>query len=99
MRRLLEIGGIAAGVVLIAFGIASLVLSVQGKSTVTDSLKQEKIVGSPDMNPEAIAAAVKEAGLTGVAVPGCSVDGEEIDTGGKARCFANYMRIHALEAT
>jgi hypothetical protein len=99
MRRLLEIGGIAAGVVLIAFGIASLVLSVQGKSTVTDSLAQEKIVGSADMTPDATAAAVKEAGLTGVDVPDCSVAGEEVDTGGEARCFANYMRIHALEAT
>ena len=99
MRRLLEIGGIAAGVVLIAFGIASLVLSVQGKSTVTDSLAQEKIVGSADMTPDATAAAVKGAGLTGVDVPDCSVAGEEVDTGGEARCFANYMRIHALEAT
>ena len=34
MRRVLEIGGIAAGAILILFGIASLVLSVQGKSTV-----------------------------------------------------------------
>jgi hypothetical protein len=46
MRRLFEIGGIVAGVVLIAFGIGSLVLAAQGKSTVKDSLKQEKIVGS-----------------------------------------------------
>ena len=42
MRRLLEIGGIAAGAVLIAFGIGSLVLSVQGKSTVKVSLKQDR---------------------------------------------------------
>ena len=99
MRRFLEIGGIAAGVVLIAFGIGSLVLSVQGKSTVKDSLKQEKIVGSPDMNPDAIAAEAKAAGLTDVDVPDCSVDGESIDTGNEARCFASYMRIHALEAS
>jgi hypothetical protein len=99
MRRLLEIGGIVAGVVLIGFGIGSLVLSVQGKSTVTDSLKQEKIVGSPDMTPNAIAAEAKKAGLVGVDVPSCSVAGKLVDTGGEARCFADYMRIHALEAT
>src|SRR3954452_12585709 len=99
MRRVLEIGGIVAGVVLIGFGIGSLVLAAQGKSTVTDSLKQEKIVGSPDMTPDAIAAEAKEAGLTGVDFPDCSVTGEEVDTGSEAKCFADYMRIHALEAT
>jgi hypothetical protein len=66
MRRLLEIGGIVAGVVLIAFGIGSLVLAAQGKSTVKHSLKQEKIVGSPDMTPDGIAAEAKQAGLSGV---------------------------------
>jgi hypothetical protein len=99
MRRLLEIGGIVAGAVLIAFGIGSVVLSVQGKSTVKDSLEQEKIVGSPDMTPDAIASEAEEAGLTGVDLPECTVAGEQIDTGSEARCFANYMRIHALQAS
>jgi hypothetical protein len=99
MRRFLEIGGIVAGAVLIAFGIGSLVLSAQGKSTVKDSLKLEKIVGSPDMTPDAIAAEAKEAGLTDVDLPDCSVADEPVDTGGEARCFASYMRIHALEAS
>src|SRR4051812_45047782 len=99
MRRLLEYGGIAAGVLLIAFGIGSLVLSVQGKSTVTDSLAQEQIVGTPDMTPAAIAAEAKGAGLTGVGLPTCTVAGEKVDTAGEARCFADYMRIHALLAT
>jgi hypothetical protein len=99
MRRVFELGGIVAGAVLIAFGIGALVLAANGKSTVKDSLKQEKIVGSPDMTPNAIAAEAKQAGLTGVDAPGCSVANEEVDTGSEARCFANYMRIHALEAT
>src|SRR4051795_453043 len=99
MRRFLEIGGIVAGAILIAFGIGSLVLSAQGKSTVTDSLSNEKIVGSPDMTPEAIAAEAKQAGLTGIEFPSCSVAGEEVDTGSEAKCFADYMRIHALEAS
>jgi hypothetical protein len=75
------------------------VLAAQGKSTVKDSLKQEKIIGSPDMTPDAIAAEAKKAGLSGVDLPSCSVADEKIDKGSEARCFASYMRIHALEAT
>jgi hypothetical protein len=99
MRRLLEYAGYAAAVVLVAFGIGALVLSFDGKSTVKDSLGQEKIVGSPDMTPDAIAAEAQKAGLSDVDLPSCSVAGENIDTGSEARCFASYMRIHALEAT
>jgi hypothetical protein len=51
------------------------------------------------MSPEAIAAGVEEAGLEDVELPECDVVEEEIDTGAEARCFAEYMRIHALEAT
>ena len=99
MKRLLEYGGYAAAVVLVAFGIGALVLSINGKSTVKDSLSDEKIVGSPDMTPDAIRAEAKQAGLSGVDLPSCSVAGEQVDTGSEARCFAGYMRIHALEAT
>ena len=59
MRKFFEIGGIVAGAVLIAFGIASIVMSANGRSTVNDSLKQEQIVGTPDMTPTAIAGEVK----------------------------------------
>ena len=58
-RKLFEYGGIAAGVILIAFGAASLVMSINGRNTVQDSLKQEAIVGSPDMTPDAIAKAAQ----------------------------------------
>ena len=97
-RKIFEIGGIAAGVVLIVFAIGTIALSMQGRNDVRTSLAQENIVGTPDMNPTDTAAAVKEAGLT-VAVPTCNVAGKSIDTGDEARCFADYMRIHALEAT
>lgn len=99
MKRLLEYGGYAAAVVLVAFGIGALVLSINGKSTVKNSLTDEKIVGSADMTPDAIAEEAQKAGLSGVDLPSCSVAGQEVDTGGEARCFASYMRIHALEAT
>jgi hypothetical protein len=51
------------------------------------------------MTPTGIAAEAKQAGLTNVTVPTCSVANQLIDNGTKARCFAQYMRIHALEAT
>jgi F0F1-type ATP synthase membrane subunit c/vacuolar-type H+-ATPase subunit K len=67
---------------------------------VTDSLKQEKIVGSPDMTPSAIKAEAKKAGLpSNLSFPTMAVAGKKIDTGAKAHAFAGYMRIHALEAT
>ena len=100
MRKVLEWGGVAAGVVLIAFGIASLVLAIAGHNEVRTQLKQERIVGSPDMTPEAIAQEAQDAGLPdSIALPTCNVADEPIDTGNEAKCFASYMRIHALEST
>ena len=50
-RRMLELGGVVAGIVLIIFGIGSLVLGLNARSTVRDELEREFIVGSDDMNP------------------------------------------------
>ena len=61
MRKFFEIGGVVAGAVLIAFGIAAIVMGVNGRSTVGDSLKQEQITGTPDMTPTAIAGEVTAA--------------------------------------
>src|SRR5205823_7109346 len=61
MRRIFEIGGLIAAVVLIAFGIAAIVMGVNGRSTVNSSLKQEQITGTPDMTPQAIAGEVTSA--------------------------------------
>jgi len=99
LKRLFEAGGVIAGVILIAFGIGAIVIGITGRSEVRDNLKQEMIVGSPDMTPAETQKAVSEAGLKGVSVPSCDVAGETIDTGSEAKCFASYMRIHALEAT
>lgn len=99
-RKLLEYGGVAAGVVMIAIGVVSLVLAIDGRNEVRSSLKQEAIVGSPDMTPDAIATEAKEAGLpASIKLPTCSVADQAIDTGAEAKCFAQYMRIHALEST
>src|SRR5215469_3190892 len=99
MQRVLKIGGLVSGAILIAFGIVVIVLAINGHNTVTDELKQQQITGTPDMTPTAIQAAGEKAGLKNVSYPTCSVAGEAITTGSKARCFAQYMNIHALEAT
>jgi hypothetical protein len=100
MRKIFEIGGVVAAAVLIAFGIATIVMGFNGRSTVRDSLKQEQIVGTPDMTPAAIAAAAKEAGLpASIDLPTVAVADKPINTGARARAFASYMRVHALEAT
>jgi small-conductance mechanosensitive channel len=99
IRPVLKWAGFAAGAILIAFGIAAIVMGFNGRSTVNDSLEQENIVGSPDMTPSAIAKEAKEAGLKNVDLPTASVANEPIDNGSEARTFSEYMRVHALEAT
>jgi hypothetical protein len=99
IRTLLELGGFIAGAVLVAFGVVAIFMGFNGRSTVADSLKQEKIVGSADMTPALIAKEAKEAGLKGVDLPTVAVAGKAINSGPRARAFASYMRIHALEAT
>ncbi len=118
MKKALQIGGVAAGIVLVAFGIAAIVLGANGGSTVNSNLKQEYIVGSPDMTPTAIAPEIKAIQasqqkiaaeqvkakvpqaqrftFTEVSAPSCSVAGDQVTDGSSARCFAQYMRIHAL---
>jgi hypothetical protein len=99
IRKLFEWGGFGAGAILVAFGVVAIVMGFSGRTTVADSLKQEKIVGAADMTPALIAKEAKEAGLTGVDLPTVAVAGKTIDSGPRARAFASYMRIHALEAT
>lgn len=100
MRRIFELGGVIAAAVLIALGIVTVVMGFSGHSTVANSLKQEYIVGTPDMTPAAIKTEAAQAKLpASIALPTCNVAGKSIDTGGEARCFAQYMRIHALEAS
>jgi len=117
MRKFFEIGGVVAAAVLIAFGIAAIVMGNSGRGTVNSSLRQEQITGTPDMSPKGIAAEVKadqqaqtalfaklhQAGVqltpSPIVTPDCSVANQAIDTGDKARCFAEYMRIHTFAAS
>ena len=119
MRKLMEIGGIVAAAVLIAFGIAAIVLAIDGHNTVSANLKTQQITGTPDMasgspaiagevkaitaNQNLLVRKFKAVGVTftpsAVTVPGCSVAGDQVTDGNSARCFAQYMFIHAMGAT
>ena len=48
MSKLFRYGGVAASIVLIAFGIGSIVVGLDGRAQVRDDLAREQIVGTPD---------------------------------------------------
>lgn len=86
MSKPFEIGGIIAGVVLIAFGIGAIYMGVDGRSTVRDSLRQEQItIGSTD-DPVVAQFASKYAD-------------QQVTTGDQARAFAQVIRGHTLKIT
>jgi hypothetical protein len=85
-RRILEWGGLAAGIVLIAFGIGALYMGIDGRSTVRDSIKQEQIVFGDASDPAVVKHAEQWAG-------------EQVTNGDQARAFAKVMREHTLESS
>jgi len=101
MRKALEIGGMITAVVLVVFGAIAIAMGVNGRSTVNSSLSHEYIVAGSDMTPSAIKAEAQKAGIAAAVKqwPTMSIAGQKIDTGPKARAMAQYMHIHALEAT
>jgi hypothetical protein len=48
MSKILQYGGIAASVVLIAFGVGAIVTGINGRERVHNDLKREQIIGTPD---------------------------------------------------
>jgi len=101
IKKFLEYGGLAAGSILIIFGIVAIVMGFNGSSTVKSSLKDEYIVGSADMTPALIKQEAQKAGLdlAKLDLPTKSIANKEINNGERARIFAQYMRIHTFEAT
>src|SRR5215218_3035941 len=99
MKKFFEMGGVIAGALLVAFGIGAIVIGFTGQSEVRSNIQREAVVGSPDMTPSAIKTEAAKAGLKNITLPTCNVANEPITTGDEAKCFASYMRIHALEAT
>ncbi|MGH2633710.1 MAG: hypothetical protein ACRDG3_09900 [Tepidiformaceae bacterium] len=47
-RKPFVIGGIIASIILVAFGIAAIVIGVQGRQEVNDTLARENIIGTTD---------------------------------------------------
>src|SRR3954465_10067459 len=75
-KRIFELGGYFAALVLVAFGVASLVMGVSGRNEVRKDVQREYIVGSPDMSKTAILAEAKQAKLPAAilaALPTCNV--------------------------
>ena len=87
-KRIWEIGGFVAGAVLIIFGVVAIYMGVNGRNTVQDSLKDEKVFFSTaeDQDP----ATDKYAS---------EWYGEQVTTGDQAKAFALIMREHQLEHT
>jgi hypothetical protein len=83
-RKLFEFGGVIAGVVLIVFGVAAIVMGANGRSEVRSAIAEQKITATPD------AAEITDGALQ---------PGQEIKTGAQAKAFADIMEFHALEAT
>ena len=84
MKKWFGYGGIAASVILIAFGIGAIAIGVTGFNTVRDEIAAQKIVAGDDA-----------AELTN----GALQPGDEIKTGAQARAFADIMEYHTLDAT
>lgn len=101
MRKALEIGGFVAAAVLIVFGVVAIVMGVNGRQTVNNSLSHEYIVAGSDMTPSAIKAEAQKSGVASAVKqwPTMDIAGKTIDTGPEAQAMAQYMHIHALEAT
>jgi hypothetical protein len=99
MKKSFELGGVIAGALLVVFAIGAIAMGVVGRHEVRQNIAREAIVGSPDMTPAAIKTEAAKAGLKNVSLPTCSVANEAITAGAESKCFASYMRIHALEAT
>ena len=86
MRKPFEIGGIIAGVVLIAFGVAAIYMGVDGRSTVRESIKQEQITFGAADDPAVAKYASQWAD-------------EQVTTGTQGRAFAQVIHEHALESS
>ena len=83
-RKLFELGGVFAAVILVAFGIGALVMGMNGRNTVRSNLKAEQITfGDAAKDPT---------------VPP-KYSNHLVNTGAEARAFAKMMRGHTLEAT
>jgi hypothetical protein len=86
-RKAFEYGGYIAGAILIVFGVVAIYMGVDGRSTVRDSLDEERIHFGDAAEDEAVAEHAEQWSE------------EQVKTGDQARAFALVMRDHALESS
>lgn len=84
MRKWFGYGGIAASVILVAFGAGAIVIGVNGYNEVRDEIAAQRITATDD------AAEITNGRLQ---------PGQAIKTGADARAFADVMEFHTLDAT
>ena len=84
MRKWFAYGGIAASVVLVAFGIGAIAIGTTGLNTVRDEIAAQNITATDD------AAELTDGRLE---------PGQAIKTGAQAKAFADIMEHHTLEST
>lgn len=84
MKKWFAYGGIAASVILIAFGAGAIGIGVTGFNDVRDEIAEQRIVAGDDV------AEITDGRLQ---------PGQEITTGAEARAFADVMEYHTLDTT
>lgn len=86
MRRILELGGLLSGLVLIVFGVIAIVMGTDARKTVRDSVRDEQIFFPSKDDPAVAKHASQWAD-------------QQVLTGDQARAFAKIMREHTLSGT
>jgi len=84
MRKWFAYGGIAASVILVAFGAGAIAVGINGYNEVRDEIAAQNITATDD------AAELTDGALQ---------PGQAIKTGADAKAFADIMEHHTLEST
>jgi hypothetical protein len=84
MKQVFAYGGIAASLILIAFGVGAIAIGIDGRNDVRDAIAEQNITATPD---------------AGELTNGALEPGQAITTGAQAKAFADVIEHHALEAT
>ena len=95
LQKAFWVGGLVAGALLIVLGAIWVWQGASARNEVQDTISREQITGSPDMSPATFEGDPNDF----VDFPTCDVADEPITTGDEARCFSQWMRVHALEGT
>ena len=103
MKKVFEFGGYAAAVLLVAFGIAALVLGINGRNEVRTDVKRElhRRLARHEQDRDPPRPAVRRS-CPRASSPSCrraTSPARRSTPAARAKCFASYMRIHTFEST